>query len=419
MMESEKLNVYLHNSLVGYLWLSDTSRFSFQYDPNYLEDPDTIPLSLSLPKREAPYTNDTARPFFSNLLPEGEVRALIAKIKQISELNDFKLLEVIGGECAGAVSIVPEYMAFSTKGDYTALPEQELEDIITENTIRPALILKDELRLCLAGAQNKIPLYFDKGRFYLTSGVAPSSHILKPPSPHFGDMVQNEFFCMRLAEVVQLPVPKSSIWKGKKHIAYIVERYDRTKVEDGTIERLHQEDLCQVTGCMPDQKYENEGGPGLAQCSQLLDMYSSQPILDKQALVKWVIFNYFIGNADAHGKNLSLIRISDGSIHLAPFYDLISTRAYPEISKKMAMKIGNETRFEWVMERHWRQMAAQIDLKFTYLKKLLMEMAATLEKVISEMADAIILEYNGDKTIQKICGIIDTHITHVRTYLLK
>ena len=62
-------------------------------------------------------------------------------------------------------------------------------------------------------------------------------------------------------------------------------------MKNGVIERLHQEDLCQVLGCMPDQKYENEGGPGLSECCRVLEMYSSQPILDKQALVKWSIFN--------------------------------------------------------------------------------------------------------------------------------
>ena len=159
MMVSERLSVYLHNSLAGQLWLDDTSRFSFQYDPGYIEDPGAIPLSLSLPLNKEPYINDTARPFFSNLLPEGEVRSLVAKIKQISEHNDFKLLEAIGGECAGAVSIVPEYTSLSTESDYIALSEQEVEDIIDENAIRPVLILKDELRLSLAGAQNKIPVY--------------------------------------------------------------------------------------------------------------------------------------------------------------------------------------------------------------------------------------------------------------------
>lgn len=113
--------------------------------------------------RVEPYLDDTAGPFFSNLLPEGEVRSLIAKIKQISEHNDFKLLESIGGECAGAVSIVPEHTILSTE--------------------------------------------IDADRFYLTFGVAPRSHILKPQSPYFGDVVQNEYFCMRLADAVELAVP--------------------------------------------------------------------------------------------------------------------------------------------------------------------------------------------------------------------
>jgi serine/threonine-protein kinase HipA len=416
-MASARLSVYLHTSLAGHVWLDDTRRFSFQYDTDYLEDPDAIPLSLSLPLRGEPYTNDTARPFFSNLLPEGEVKSLIAKIKQISEHNDFKLLEALGGECAGAVSIVPERTVLITESDYTVLSEQEVEDIIEKKATRPVLIVRDELRLSLAGAQNKIPVYIEDSRLYLTSGIAPSSHILKLQSPYFGDVVQNEHFCMHLAEAAQLPVPKSSIWKGKNHIAYIVERYDRIKAKNGTIVRLHQEDLCQVLGRMPDQKYENEGGPSLAECCLILEMHSSQPILDKQALVKWVIFNYFIGNTDAHGKNLSMIREKGGSIRLAPFYDLISTRVYPEISQKMAMKIGTETRFEWVMERHWQQMADQLDLKFTYLKRLFMEIAGALETVTIEMADSIILEYNGEKTIQKICEIISNHIAHVKTYL--
>jgi serine/threonine-protein kinase HipA len=417
MMLPIRLSVYLHNSLSGLLWLDDNRRFSFQYDPNYLKDQDSIPLSLSLPLREEPYTNDTPRPFFSNLLPEGEVRSLITKIKQISELNDFKLLEAIGGECAGAVSIISEHTAYSTKSDYTALSGQEVEDIIEENAIRPVLIIKDELRLSLAGAQNKIPLYIDDGKFYLTSGIAPSSHILKPQSPYFADVVQNEHFCMQLARAVLLPVPKSFIWKGKNNFAYIVERYDRIKAKNGIIERLHQEDLCQVLGFMPDQKYENEGGPGLSECGRIIELYSSNPILDRQALVKWVIFNYFIGNADAHGKNISLIREKSGSTRLAPFYDLISTRVYPEISLKMAMKIGKEPRFDWVMERHWQQMADQLDLKYTYLKKLLKQIAGTLETVMAETADTIISGYNGKKTIHKICEIITTRIKHVKTYL--
>jgi serine/threonine-protein kinase HipA len=416
-MEFQQLCVYLHNHLVGHLWLGDKNRFEFQYDPQYLLVPDAMALSLSLPLREAPYTDDTARAFFGNLLPEGEVRSLIAKIKQVSEHNDYKMLEAIGGECAGAVTILPDGMAPSKEAGYTALSIQELEETIAAQSHRPLLILKDELRLSLAGAQNKIPLYLENEEFFLTTGAASSSHILKPQSAYFNDMVQNEQFCMLLANVIGLPVPDSFIWKGTKQLAYIVERYDRKRLEDGTAERIHQEDFCQVLGRMPEQKYENEGGPSLSECCRIIEKYSSSPVLDKEALVKWAVFNFLIGNADAHGKNLSLIREKDSSIRIAPFYDLISTCAYSELAKKMAMKIGRETRFKWIMERHWHQMADQLDIKFGYLKGVLLHTVETLDNAMKGVAETVEEKYDGKITIERICDVIDTHISHVRNYL--
>lgn len=416
-MVMARLAVYLHDEFVGYLWLDEKRRFVFQYDKNYMNYPDAMPISLYLPLREEPYIDDIAKPFFSNLLPEGEIRARISKIKHISKQNDFKLLEAIGGECAGAVSILPQVAALGGEEGYLLLPDQEVEQLMEENAVKPILIIKDELRLSLAGAQNKIPVYINNNKFYLPVGIAPSSHILKPQNLYFENMVQNEYFCMLLAKAVGLPVPKSFIWKGKKHIAYIVERYDRVKKKDGSFTRIHQEDLCQVLGCMPDQKYETEGGPCLADCFRLIETHSINPVSDKQSLIKWVVFNCFIGNADAHGKNLSFIRTGGGSIRLAPFYDLISTRVYPELSSKMAMKIGMENRFDWVVERHWLRLADQLDLKFAYLKQVIGEIAYTFEKVSTKIADKLIDEFDGNKTVLKICNILSDYIKHVRHFL--
>lgn len=102
---------------------------------------------------------------------------------------------------------------------------------------------------------------------------------------------------------------------------------------------------------------------------------------------------------------------------MAPFYDLISTKAYPEISQKMAMKVGKENRFDWIMVRHWQQMAEQLDLKYAYLKRQLKDMAGALEHTAEKVARINISQYNGEKTISKICKTINTHIAHVRTYL--
>ena len=150
-----RLAVYLHDEFVGYLWLDEKRRFVFQYDKNYMNYPDAMLISLYLPLREEPYVDDIAKPFFSNLLPEGEIRARISKIKHISKQNDFKLLEAIGGECAGAVSILPQVAALGGEEGYLLLPDQEVEQLMEENAVKPVLIIKDELRLSLAGAQNK------------------------------------------------------------------------------------------------------------------------------------------------------------------------------------------------------------------------------------------------------------------------
>ena len=97
------LDVYLRDRLAGRLWLDARRRFVFHYDDAWGMDPKATPLSLSLPLKTEPYADDIARPFFANLLPDGEIRRLIAQRFGLSEKNDFALLKQIGGECAGAV----------------------------------------------------------------------------------------------------------------------------------------------------------------------------------------------------------------------------------------------------------------------------------------------------------------------------
>ncbi len=70
---------------------------------------------------------------------------------------------------------------------------------------------------------------------------------------------------------------------------------------------MHQEDFCQVLGVLPEMKYEQEGGPGFADCFRLVQEWSAEPILDSLNLLKWALFNFLIGNADAHAKNLSFL----------------------------------------------------------------------------------------------------------------
>ncbi len=167
-----KLDVYLRDDLVGRLWLDERRRFVFQYDAAWLKGKSPIPLSLSLPLKAEPYLDDMARPFFSNLLPEAGIRQTIARRLRISEQNDYDLLREIGGECAGAVSVLPEGSVPSLAPGYREIDEEELQRLVKELPRRPFLVGEKGMRLSLAGAQTKLPIYLEGNRVFLATGNA-------------------------------------------------------------------------------------------------------------------------------------------------------------------------------------------------------------------------------------------------------
>ena len=148
---------------------------------------------------------------------------------------------------------------------------------------------------------------------------------------------------MALARDIGLEVPRTFIHQHGATRVLVIRRYDRAATADGT-KRLHQEDFCQALRILPDYKYEAEGGPSLAACFELVRNASIRSGKDALSLLNWVIFNYLIGNSDAHGKNISLVLLPEGPM-LAPFYDLLSTRIYAHygLAEGLAMKIGGES----------------------------------------------------------------------------
>ena len=241
----------------------------------------------------------------------------------------------------------------------------------------PLLGQHAELRLSLAGAQDKIPVRLAEGRMWLTGGALASTHILKPaiqPEAQFPDAVANEAFCMRLAARLGLPVAQVEILRTPEPVL-LVARYDRV-LERADVQRLHQLDGCQLTGTMPAQKYEADGGPGLDSCFAMVDRYSAVPATDRLRLVDWLLFNYLVGNADAHAKNLSMLQGADGRLRLAPFYDLLATGYWGELSDAMAMGIGGERRPDWVQQRHWQRLCDDAGLNRTQLRRRALALVA-------------------------------------------
>ena len=402
---SQSLSVYLRDASVGVLHLDTRRRFVFQYNQNWLESDQAIPLSLHLPLQTEAFSDDRARPFFANLLPESEPRRVIARKLGISEQNDFALLEAVGGECAGAVSLLPDDVQSDTNPDYRLLTARELNTLIEEMPNRPMLAGEAGVRLSLAGAQNKLPVYFDGQHISLPMGGAPSSHILKPPIAGIPHTVENEAFCMRMADLMGLPVPAIQILQ-KAQPLYLISRYDRELNTMGGLLRIHQEDFCQALGVPPDAKYEVEGGPGLKDCFNLVREHSIQPAADISLLLDWVIFNFFIGNADAHAKNISLL-LTDKGPELAPFYDLMCTAVYPQLAKRMAMKIGNENRPDWIIERRWQTFAEEISVNYRLVQKKLNDVSKTILDKAEQVTNQLQGQYGDCDIYGEIIDVID------------
>lgn len=395
------LTVFWEKELVGDLSLDEKRNFVFQYDSNWSASEKALPLSIRLPLRKESFPDDVCRTFFSNLLPEGNVRTLIARKLGISETNDFELLKALGGECAGAISLLPAGREAADWGDYELLTPDQLNIMIENMSNNPLLVSQDELRLSLAGAQQKLPVYIQDGKIYLPRGAYPSSHILKPQVPGFEHIIENEAFSMMLAKKYGLPVPESSMWKGK-HAIYLVERYDRKRGTESKLIRLHQEDFCQALGYSYSQKYESEGGPNLDKCFSLLSDHSTQPVVDKRLLLEWIVFNYLIGNCDAHAKNISML-ITRQEYKLSPLYDLVSTRVYPKLSPKFAMRIGGQYRADWVLKEHWQRLAQSAGVGFKAVTGICEDMGAKLPDLAAQAAKEFCAQYGSREIISKIC----------------
>jgi serine/threonine-protein kinase HipA len=390
---AKTLNVYLHQNLTGHLFLNN-GQMVFNYAKSWLENPQATPLSQSLPLQKEPFKQRTCRGFFAGVLPEESKHDMVARNLGISRTNDFAMLEQIGGECAGAVTFLPAGEHFDSQDyHYRTLSEQDLLRTLELLPRRPLLAGEDGVRLSLAGAQDKVAVHVTEGRISIPLGNAPSTHILKPANERFDGLVFNEAFCLQLASQIGLPTAKATIGKIDTTEYLLVERYDRHIDTDGTILRLHQEDFCQALGIASEHKYQSEGGPSLKDCFALLRNASSQPVIDLTHLLDAVIFNWLIGNHDAHGKNFSLLYQAN-TIRFAPLYDLISTVYYPELTKKMAMKIGKEAESLKISLLHFERLAQDAGLAVPMVKRRVPEL---IERVLPTLSK---VEINHPVTTQ-------------------
>ena len=383
------LHVFLHNEKCGSLE-RDGSRygFKFSYEPGWKPGAGRCRLSMSMPRDASDeWAYDQCRGFFRGLLPEGRRRELLSG--RADPNDDYALLEKAGDECAGAVTVTAGDIA--DLGDPSTLPvtEAALMDALRRNMPLKVEGGRGVRRFSLAGVQPKETLYFDQGEDPETAplrkagGSLLSTHIIKPGlSADFPGLAWNELFCMRLAESLKISVPPSCVREVEGVPCLVIARLDRA-FQDGRPYQIHQEDLCQALGALEKYEYADGAeklGPGFAEMPAILRSMKV-PAMEKPKIRHWAVFNLLAGNADAHGKNLSMIHRMGGGVELAPFYDLVCTARYPEITTDLAMAFGKERNPNALLMEDFELWAIDLDVKWQVAHK-------TIKEVCVSMADA-------------------------------
>lgn len=399
----ESLDVYLKGRKVGIL--QDTAKgLVFSYDADYVGAPASEPLSFSLPVCGVSYDGPEVETYFSNLLPDDYVRTRIGEILKIPRENTFALLAAIGGDCAGAIALYPSgRIPDQGQESFRPLKDEEAVRILADLEKRPLNVGDEGFRISGAGAQDKLVACVRQGHVWLPLNGTPSTHIIKPDIKNYPGSMLNEWFCMKLAAVCGHDVAACETLSLCGETYYVTSRYDRELV-DGRTQRLHQEDFCQLLKIDPKHKYEAQGGPGLAECQELMKRLS---LSAAEIVAFWnrVAFNFLIGNGDAHGKNFSVLYRND-RCELAPMYDLMSTTIYPEVGKRMAMKVDGEYAFKWMSLGKFCRQAEKIGMRASLMERILNHQAKQLLKKAPALVGRCHRQYPSSIYVQIAEGIM-------------
>ena len=341
--------------------------------------------------RKERFAGPAVRTFFENLLPEGEALDDIVSAIHLRGASSFEVLGRLGAELPGVLSLLPEADRPDSQQEYRNLALAELSRRLADRAQVPLLVSNVNATMSLAGAQDKIGLRFDKKTKRLSDSVghSPTTHILKPDTRQlrYQPSAINEYACMKLASALKLPVP--DVWLLRvPEASYVVERYDRESIT-GNIVGLHQIDGCQLLGHGPGWKYQRMGG--LVSIPKLVNALRALRVggRDLLNLQRWVMFNYLIGNADAHAKNLSVL-IDERGFQLAPFYDLLCVRAYGDTG--LALFIGDEETFDAVGAHSWEALSKDCGFNAAQLLVEFRRMAVALIPAWDKLQERIAKE---------------------------
>ncbi|MBI5480645.1 MAG: HipA domain-containing protein [Deltaproteobacteria bacterium] len=359
--ETNVLGVALGATEVGRLELAggglDRVRFSTTERYRGMADRPVLSQSLEDDLAQVWESRVRAPAFFSNLLPEGVLRELLAHRAGVNPMREFFLLAELGEDLPGNVIV---------------RPVGRLADEGQASLELPKSVAADEpLRFSVAGLQLKFSVSRNRERWVLPVRGQGGRWLLKMPSPRFRRVPLNEYWMLRFARAVGLSVADVQLVRredveglagvagpelaGEEPQALLVRRFDRT---DGEA-RVHTEDLLQVLNKHPDDrsKYRAANAEWVGRLLRALDPSGE----DLAEFVRRLIFNALLGNGDAHLKNWMLRYEHPQRPRLAPAFDLVSTIQYPATDQEeFALNVGRTKRYAELSLEHWRRFASHL-----------------------------------------------------------
>jgi serine/threonine-protein kinase HipA len=420
------LNIWVGTELAAVLQ-SEEGSFTLSYTPAWQNSAQAFAFSPHLPLAQT--TQGAAvKHFFSNLLPEGHPLEALSRAHQVSQYDVFGMMRKVGRDCAGALVItdedtVPQNSTIFNPQDYEAVRSDELQERITQSREQdvPLMFWRGKRRMSLPGVQNKLGIYMAQdGGLWLPKDSAPSSHILKIGNARHPDMAANEYACMRLAHSIGLPVPQV-IYMELPEPVLLVQRYDRLWTSDGGLLRTHQIDACQALNLSPEQKYEEpdyETAPPGASFAQLFALHRlcKVPASAQVLMLQWLLFNFIIGNSDAHAKNFSFL-VNEKSMQPTPLYDLVSGLRYGY--RDMAQSVGGETHLSVISTEDWRRLAKDCHVRFNLLERLGKQLAAKIETKAQALQNQLMSEATGANSdaIQFVCQLAVKRAGYLKKHL--
>lgn len=370
--------------------LTFSGEWQMEYDPAWEARRSAFPVSLTMPLRSGPVSADRLLPWLANLLPETHLAEIGQRLK-VSPQDIVGLLSHIGRDTAGALSIGEPRKPGVNLQD---IPDNAaLERILNELPAKPFLVGERGVSMSLAGVQEKLPVFVDGDRkISIPVDGTPSTHILKPDTKRLAGSVENEAFCLALARACGLEAAEATIGVAGRRRYLLVTRYDRFTDAQGQIRRLHQEDLCQLTGHFPVQKYERSSAGRGVTLSMMFDAMSNlvSPA-ERLKLLDAVIFNVLICNSDSHAKNYSVLIGAGGTARMAPLYDLMCAAVYQQVDQSLPQAIAEKFNAAELTHADWLTLAKTVGLSGASTLRRVEQLAElvsdTCEDIAREVAD--------------------------------